>query len=174
MKRFFGVVSCIFVVSLLAGCASISRGPDWTVKGSGAYQSEAGKAFYGVGRASSEIKDKSLRIEAADNRARADIQRIFDTYTSYLMKDYQGQEGGSVERAMKTFSAGHISGIQIIDHYTDIDGMVCSLAKIDLETFKKNIALMKELSDSAREFIQKRADAMFEQLGKEEDKRGSK
>ena len=163
------VVTISVVLSFIIGCAT-TRGPEWTLKGSGAFAKDEGKVFYGVGRASSDIKDKALRFETADNRARADLQRIFDTYTAYLMKDYQGQDGQLIERACKTFAAGHLSGVQIVDHHTDKDGTVHALAKLNLETFKKAMEMAKELSDAAREQIRKRSDAMFEQLEKEEQK----
>lgn len=165
-KFLAGAVVTLFFV----GCATVQKAPEWTIKGGGAFKKDEGKVFYGVGRASAEIKDKSLRIETADNRARADLQRVFDTYTAYLMKDYQGDDGQLIERACKTFSAGHLSGVEIVDHYIDKDGTVYALAKLNLETFKKAMELAKELSDAAREYIRKRADAMFEELEKEEQK----
>ncbi|MFH2070205.1 MAG: hypothetical protein ABIJ11_03175 [Elusimicrobiota bacterium] len=171
MNKLYKLFVGLTLGALLFGCVTTGKGPEWTVKGGGAFTKDKGKVFYGVGRASSEIKDKSLRIEAADNRARADLQRVFDTYTAYLMKDYQGQDGQLIERACKTFAAGHLSGVEIVDHYTDKDGMMNALAKLDLETFRKAMELAKELSDVAREHLRKRSDALFEQLEKEEGKR---
>lgn len=170
MTNLSKLVANVLFLTFVVGCATVQKGPDWTIKGGGAFKKDEGKIFYGVGRASSDIKDKALRIETADNRARADLQRIFDTYTAYLMKDYQGQDGQLIERACKTFAAGHLSGVEIVDHYTDSDGTVHALAKLNLETFKKAMELAKELSDAAREQIRKRSDAMFEQLEKEEQK----
>ena len=170
MFKFSKNLVSICVLGLIIGCATTGKGPDWVTMGSGAYPKDEGKMFYGVGRASSDIKDKALRIETADNRARADLQRIFDTYTSYLMNDYQGQDGQLIERACKTFASGHLSGVQIVDHHTDKDGTVNALAKLDLATFKKSMEMAKDLSDAAREQIRKRSDAMFEQLEKEEQK----
>ncbi|MEW6096621.1 MAG: hypothetical protein AB1567_08860 [bacterium] len=154
------------VVVLFAGCATT---PDWVRKGAGAFK-EKDKVFYGQGMATAKIKDKALRQESADNRARADLQRVFDTYTAYLMKDYAGMDGQLIERACKTFSAGHISGAQIVDRWTERDGTIHSLIKLDLATFKEAMELAKELSDTAREHIQKKADAMFDELQREEEK----
>jgi len=162
------------LATLIVGCATTPKAPDWTIKGGAAFKKEEGKVFYGVGRATAEIKDKALRIESADNRARADLQRIFDTYTAYLMKDYQGDDGQLIERACKTFSAGHLSGAEIVDHYMDTDGTVYSLAKLNLETFKKAMELAKDLSVAAREHLRKRADELFDKLEKEEAKQGIK
>lgn len=130
--------------------------------------------FYGQGMATAQIKDKALRQETADNRARANLQSVFDTYTAYLMKEYAGMDGQLIERACKIFSAGHISGAQIIDRYIERDGTIHSLVKFDMERFKEAMELAKELSDTAREYIQKNADAMFDELQKEEEKHSAK
>lgn len=161
-------IAIALVVVLVIGCASTK--PLWVDKGNAAFEKGKSRIFYGVGRASSEVKDPALRTEAADNRARGDLQRIFDTYTSYLMKDYQGQDGQLIERACKTFSAGNISGAQIVDHYSDDSGTVYSLVKLDMDKFKDEVDLSKELNDAAKEYIRQRSDAMFEQLQKEEEK----
>ena len=172
MKKFSATVAMAAVTALIVGCASV--GPDWTSKGSGAFKKDDGKVFYGVGLASADIKDKALRRETADNRARADIQKVFDTYTSYLMKDYQGQDGQLIDRACKTFAAGHLSGVEIVDRYAEKDGTAYSLAKLNLETFQKAMDMAKDLSDAARAHIQKRSDTMFDNLEKEEQKRDAK
>lgn len=171
MFKSLSVAVVVLCGLFFAGCASI---PKWTTKGAGAFGNTEGKVFYGIGRAGADITDKALRIETADNRARADLQRVFDTYSASLMKDYSGTDGELVERAVKTFSAGHISGAQIVDHYTDADGMEYALLKLDLESFKKAMELAKDLNAQAKEYIRQKSDALFEQLGKEEDKREAK
>lgn len=173
MKNFSKLTITLSIIYFLSSCARgpAVKAPEWVVKGAGAFKKAEGKIFYGVGRAGPEIKDQSLRIETADNRARADLQRIFDTYSATLMKDYAGNDGVMVERAIKTFSAGHLSGVQIVDHYFAPDGTVNSLAELNLETFKKAMELAKELSDAAKEYIRQKADALFEELEKEEAKR---
>ena len=162
----------VWVALLAAGCATMGGAPDWTTKGAGAFKS-SDKMFYGVGRADASIKNESLRVETADNRARADLQRVFDTYSSSLMKDYSGTDGELVERAVKTFSAGHVSGAQIVDRYTDGKRTTFSLVKLDLENFKKAMELAQELNSQAKEYVRKKADALFSELSKEEEKRGA-
>lgn len=163
------VALLVLAVFVIVGCATVK--PMWVDKGSAAFEKGKEKVFYGVGTATTEIKDKALRIETADNRARASLQKIFDTYTAYLMKDYQGQDGVVVERAVKTFAAGNLSGVEITDHFTESDGTVYALAKLDLETFKKAMEMAKEVSATAKEYLQKKADTMFSELEKEEAKR---
>ena len=74
------------VVGLVAGCSSHNEpGPDhpvhgvnpdgtpkWVKRGSGAYDGEAGKAFYGVGVVTG-IQNISLSRQTASNRARGEV-----------------------------------------------------------------------------------------------------
>jgi hypothetical protein len=170
MKRYAILLMAVIVAILFTSCATTPTTPDWVLKGAGAFKEEKERAFYGQGMATAEIKDKALRQEAADNRARADLMRIFDIYTAYLMKDYAGPDGQLIERACKTFSAGYITGAQIIDRFIEPNGTIHSLIKLDLATFKKAMQLSKELSVSARAYIQQKADEIFDELKKEEEK----
>ncbi|MBI4668040.1 MAG: hypothetical protein HY747_02460 [Elusimicrobia bacterium] len=143
---------------LLAACAAtrvskVTGGPEWTMKGSGAFKDAGANVFYGVGVADPTIKSTSLKRDAADNRARADLQKVFNTYTASLMKDYQGTDGQLVEQAIETG-----------------DGTLYALAKLDLEQFKKAMELAKEMDSAAKQYVRQRSDALFEELAKEENK----
>jgi len=158
------------VMCFTAACATTSKvtgGPDWTMRGSGAF-SGGGKAFYGVGLAMPTLKDESLRREAADNRARADLQKIFETYSSGIMKDYSGSDGQLVERVIKTYQNGTRAGVQVVDRYQRRDGTVYSLVKLDLDQFKKYLEAENGISSQTRDYLRNKSDAMFEELAKEE------
>ena len=161
----------VFAVVFVAACATtgkLSNGaPEWTLNGSGAFNGGE-KVFYGVGLAGLSIKDESLRREAADNRARADLQKVFSTYTGSLMKDYSGTDGELVERAIKTYQGGSLSGVEITKRYQRPDGTLYSLAQLDLAQFKKFVELEQSLNSVAKEFLRKKSDAMFDELAKEE------
>lgn len=166
----------VFVVMFTAACASTggrlpNGSPDWTLNGSGAFSDSGEKVFYGVGLAGPSIKDESLRREAADNRARADLQKVFDTYTGSIMKDYSGTDGELVERAIKTRQSGWLSGVQIVSRYQRSDGTVYCLAKLDLDQFKKFVDLEQSISSAAKKFLRERSDALFDELAKEEKPR---
>lgn len=148
----------------LAGCG----GPRWVRKGSTAF-APSDKVFYGVGRADEAIRSPGLRLEAADNRARADLQRYFDTYTGYLMKEYEGEEGQQVDRVIKTFSAGRLGGVRIVDRHERGDE-IYSLAKLDLEEFRRVVRAAPELTEKARKTLIDRAEKLFEQLKDEENR----
>ncbi len=154
--------------------------PEWVMKGSGAFGGEAGKVFYGVGVVSG-IKNHALARSTADNRARAEIAKIFETYTASLMKDYMASttagdmsassEEQHVEQAIKTFSAQTLSGVQIVDHWMHPqDGSIYALARLDLDAFKDSLDKMKELDSKVRDYVRKNAEKAHESLEAEEAK----
>jgi len=130
MKKLFSVL----LLCLFAGCAGsrLKGAPDWALKGAGAFDG-GGRVFYGVGLAPASITDLSLRREAADNRARADIQRVFSSTVEGAMTTYTSNDAERVERVVKTFQSGKISWVQIVDRYIAPDGSVYSLAKLDMD-----------------------------------------
>ena len=168
---------------MLAGCSGSP--PKWVEKGGGYMNEKNSKSFYGVG-AISGVRNEPLAKEAADNRARADLAKIMDTYTAYLMRDYAASttagdftktsEEQNVERALKTFVSANLSGVTVVDRWEKEDKKggvtVYSLAKMDLESFKEQVGQMKELNAQARDYVRKNAEKAFELLQQEEDKRG--
>jgi hypothetical protein len=171
------------VALILTACSST---PKWVDKGGGYMNEKNSKAFYGVG-AVTGIRNEPLAKETADNRARADLAKFVDTYTSYLMRDYaasttagdftKSSEEQNVERALKTFVATNLSGVSVIDRWEKEDKSgktIYSLAKMDLVTFKEQVGQMKELNSAARDFVRKNAEQAFERLQQEEDKRAGR
>ena len=175
-------------LGIMAGCAKKlppeAVAPAWVTKGSAAFNDQGSRVFYGVG-AVSGVKNKPLARTAAENRARAEIGKIFETYTASLMRDYMASTTGGaavtgdsatseeqhIEQAVKTFSATTLSGVIIIDHWVDpSDGTVYALAKLDLDGFKNSLDKAKELSSEVRDFVRKNAEKSFDRLEAEEKK----
>jgi hypothetical protein len=178
----FSVAMCVTALML----ASCSGTPKWVSKGGGYMSEKDRKAFYGVG-AVTGIRNEPLARETADNRARADLAKYVDTYTSYLMRDYaasttagdfkKSAEEQNIERAVKTFVAVHLSGVQVVDRWEkdEKNGKIMySLAKMDLVSFKDNVGQMRELNDAARDFVRKNAERAFDRLQQEEDRRNAR
>lgn len=162
-------IAAASVLVFLAACATtgkIAQEPGWVMRGSGALN-EAGKAFYGVGLAAASIGDESLRRETADNRARADLQKTFKVFVSGLSKDYSSTEGQLVERAIRTYQNGALSGVVIQDRYLRNDGSYFALAKLDLENFKAFLAAAPGLDADLRESLREKSEALFAELAKE-------
>jgi hypothetical protein len=174
---------------LLAGCGGKKRQipkpeltkppvPAWVVKGSGAFEGEIGKAFYGVGSAWG-IQNPSLLRSTADNRARAEVARVFKTYTAALMKDYaastmagnpdETSEEQHVEQTIKTFTKAELAGVQIVDHWKDPETEeYFSLARMDLSAFEDYLKRGSQLSEAVRQRVVERAEKAFKDLAEEE------
>jgi hypothetical protein len=155
--------------------------PEWVNRGSGAFGGDE-KIFYGVGLASG-IRNHSLARSTADNRARAEISKVFEIYSASLMKDYsasvtagnfeKSSEEQMVEQAIKTFSATTLNGVEIVDHWIHpTDGTMYALAKLDIAGFTEQINNAKELNSKVREMVQKSAEKAFNDLEAEEAKQG--
>jgi hypothetical protein len=171
-------------IILLIGLVACGGTPKWVTQGSGALNNKDEKAFYGVGSIIG-IKNEPLAWDAAENRARAEIAKNFQTYTAYLMKDYaasttandftKSAEEQNVERAIKTFSAVTLNGVRPVERYKDEDsGTYYVLAKLDLKDVKNKLEESKELNAEVRDFVRKNADRLFDKLEKEETKQAPK
>jgi hypothetical protein len=171
------------VLVLVVGLAACGGPPTWVKKGSGAYNDKSDKSFYGVGSVVG-VRNEPLAWDTAENRARAEIAKTFETYTAYLMRDYaasttagdfsRNSEEQNVERAIKTFSAVTLNGVKPIDRYKDDKtGTYYVLTKLSLEDMKNNLDQAKELNSQVRDYVRKNADRLFERLEKEEEKRAT-
>lgn len=154
--------------------------PEWVNKGSGAFGGSK-RVFYGVGSASG-IRNHSLARSTADNRARAELSKLFETYSASLMKDYQASttagdfsatsEEQSVEQAIKTFSSTTLNGVEIVDHWIHpTDGTIYSLARLDMAAFLEQVERSQELNARVKEAVKKSAEKSFADLEEEEAKR---
>ncbi len=169
-------------LAFVIGLTACGGPPTWVKKGSGAFNEKDTKAFYGVGSVIG-VRNEPLAWDTAENRARAEIAKTFETYTGYLMRDYSASttagdftrntEEQNVERAIKTVTTATLSGVRPIERYKDEKtGTYYVLAKLSLEDMKNNLDQMKELNAQVRDFVRKNADRLFERLEKEEEKRG--
>ena len=179
---------CVLVATgivFFVGCASQEAiapgGPAWVNKGSGAFDVEKGKVFYGVGVASG-IRNRALQISTADNRAWAEIAKILETYVAVLAKDHMASttagdmkassEEQHVEQALKTFSKATLHGARIIDHWRDpADGSLFSLCELDLFAFKDTLNEYKELDAKVRDYVRENAEKLHGQLEEMEQKK---
>ena len=177
------------LIFLLGACASIPQipeepkalseydAPSWTLIGGGAFTDDRGKAFYGVGSATG-IKNYSLQRQVADDRARADLAKVFEYYVEALTKDYQAHttagsfaestEEQNSEAALKVVVSQTLRGVVIVDHFEVPERReFLSLARLDYDAFKRNVEqaeAFQELPPQVREDIKERADALHEEM----------
>ena len=144
------------------------------MKGSGAFDAEKGKVFYGVGVASG-INNKALLRQTADNRARAEIAKTLETYVASLSKDYmasttagdmsKSSEEQHVESALKTFSKSTLRGAMIVDRWMDpADGSMYALCELDLVAFTEALDEYQELDAKIRDYVRDNAERMHDEL----------
>ncbi len=178
VTRWAGAGIAVLLVLTMAACGGP---PKWVQKGSGVYNEKDSKAFYGVGSVVG-VRNEPLAWDTAENRARAEIAKTFETYTGYLMRDYaasttagdftRNTEEQNVERAVKTVTTATLSGVRPIERYKDEKtNTYYVLTKLSLEDMKNNLEQARELNAQVRDFVRKNADKMFDRLEKEEDKR---
>ena len=150
------------------------QAPDWVVKGSGGFfVDESERAFYGVGSIN-DLSREDLARMSAENRARAEIQKVFGIYSASLMKDYTrsitaGDMSASDEQqfigsASKTLGSVTLSDTAITDYWSDPDGTVYALAKLELVAVKDRFSKEIELSASLRHYLQENAARAFREL----------
>ncbi len=169
---------CLVVGLLLAGCGGA---PDWVVEGSGALNRDDSKAIYGVGTVE-KVPLESVAWEIAENRARAEVAKSFETYTAYLMRDYVATTAATetsgvsaeqdVQRAIKTFTAVTLNGVRPIERYKDEEkNMYYVLAKLSFKDMQEALAQAKELDNEVKDFVKKNGERIFDRLEQEEAKR---
>jgi len=189
MSRVNRVVACVLTL-FAASCGGKSEtdakpvannGPAWVDGGSGAFKGDGtAHVLHGVG-SSSGIRNAALARTTADNRARAEIAKIFEVYSASLMKDYmasttagdmsKSSEEQHVEQAIKTFSATTLRGVEIIDHWIAPDGTWYALAQLDMADVNKGLDDAKDLNAKVKAYVRQNADRVMGDLEKEEGKR---
>ena len=131
---------------VVGGCGGA---PDWVVEGSGAMNADDSKSIYGVGSVVG-VKNEPLAWEAAENRARAELARSFQTYTAYLMRDYaasttaldfsKSSEEQDIQRAVKTITNVTLHGVRPIDRYKDEEkGAYYVLTKLSFCRYARSV-----------------------------------
>ena len=151
--------------------------PKWVNRGSGAYEGKYGKCFYGVGILAG-VKNPGLARQAVDNRARAEIAKMFDLYIAAMMKDYQrsttagdfknSAEEQDIVSAQKTITEVTLRGVEVRDHWVDPnDGTMYALALLDVEGIMKSLERAKELNASVRDYVRANARRAFNDLDRE-------
>ncbi|MCC6748975.1 MAG: LPP20 family lipoprotein [Deltaproteobacteria bacterium] len=158
--------------------------PRWVRRGSGAYDGDNGKAFYGVGIVRG-IQNPSLSRQTASNRARGEVATLFDAYIAKMMKDYQrstatgdlrnSAEEQDVVSAQKTITEVTLRGVEVRDTWTDPQtGDLYALAVLDLNGVMKGIQDANQLNGQVRDYVRNNARRAFGELDDELRKRSNR
>jgi len=187
MKRILIAPVLLAALAVTFGCAHrraspiATNAPDWVNKGSGVMKdAQGGAVFYGVGIAQG-IRNRALQVTAADDRGRAEIAKIMDSYVVVLTKDYmasvtagdmsKSSEEQMVSQTMKNFAKFTLHGSMAVDHWKDpTDGTLFSLVKLDMASVQKSLNESKELDSKMRDYVKANAEKAFDELATEEAK----
>jgi len=168
----------------LAACSSqtrldsnlgVSGAPDWVNQGTAYVANDSGRLFHGVGSAGA-VGDPSLQRSVADDRARAELARIFSNYLDVASADYQSaarsgkdtQADESVSRQIKSVSQLNLSGARIVARWQDRKtNTLWSIAEIDMKQFKETLAAAREMNGDAKRYLAEQGENVFDRISKE-------
>jgi len=97
--------------------AAKTAAPAWLEKSS--WHDKEADVLFGVGMVSG-IKNASLALSTAENRARAEIAKLLQTTVQ--------QEKNETGSTTRTFTAVTLSGVRLVDWYQTKDGTLAALA----------------------------------------------
>ncbi|HEX7043027.1 MAG TPA: hypothetical protein VF203_00295 [Burkholderiales bacterium] len=175
---------CVIAAFALAGCAGrtqlesdlgIKGAPDWVNKGTAYVKDRDGRLFHGVGSAG-PMGDPALQRATADERARAELARIFSSYLDVVSRDYQAasRAGGevaneeAVSRQIKNVSQVNLAGARIVARWLDKrTNTVYSIAELDTTQVKATVATARDMNEDVREFVRTNADNIFDRIAGE-------
>jgi hypothetical protein len=144
-------------------------GPEWVTRGSGAFTSEKGRVFYGVGIASG-IRNAAMRRATADARARTEIATQLDAYIARLNR--MGTASGSGSSAsgddLKTYLTSRET---IVDHWVDNDGSEWALAQLELDKAKSELDRAPDVGAQVKQAVRTNGDKAFDELNAEDGRK---
>ena len=127
------------------------------------------RVFYGVGKAKG-IKNEALLKATADNRARADIFKIIDRYSSIFAKDYiTAMKNRKRPASFKatTFRSTLLLRAKIVDRWRDQkDGTQFSLCEFDLSAFNNALEEYNDLDQRVKDYFRKNSERLHHRLEK--------
>lgn len=168
----------------LAACAGQARlesdlgvkgAPDWVNKGTSYVNDKDGRLFHGVGSAS-PMGDVTLQRATADDRARAELARIFSSYLDVVSSDYQSaaRSGDSkvseeaVSRQIRNLSKVNLTGAKVIARWQDKKtSIVYAIAELDMKQVKSTVATAQDMNEDVRRYLENNADNIFDRVTKE-------
>lgn len=155
--------------------------PPWAAEGTGVYSGDTGRVLRSVGMITG-VRNRSLAIQGAGQKARTEMARYFKTFVTDLMKIYQrsttagdmsaSSEEQDIMNATKTFTEMELNGVSIVKTFCDRENPpTCyALAEMRFDDFKNFAAQQQELSAKVRDFVRDNADRAFDEMNAESEK----
>ena len=161
---------------LMVACASTTTESrsrtSWYEKSSGAYDTEQGKVFFGIG-AADQLKNRSLQRVNADNRARHEMGRVLEQYSKALaVTATQTGEPGlktmpevQVEAALHSLVRQAMRFAIVSDHWVNPEsGQMMALCTLDLEQYKAALSEHQTLDPRLRSAMHGYVDMLHARL----------
>lgn len=154
---------------------AVRGAPDWVNKGTAYVNDRGGRLFHGVGSAG-PMGDSSLQRAAADDRARAEVARIFSSYLDVVSRDYQaasrsGERAAgeqAVSRQIKNLTQVNLAGAKIVARWLDKRSRtVYAIAELDIRQVKETVGAAREMNEDVRGYVAAHADNVFDRVAKE-------
>ncbi len=168
-------------VFLIAGCSSKNRvesdlhiedAPDWVNEGTQMLNDDDGRLFHGIGSAP-PMGDLSLQKTTADDRARAELARVFSSYLKVVSNDYSASAGAgdaqlseqAVTRQIDSLTRINLTGVKIIGRWRDENtGSIWSLAELDIKQMNRTLDKATQMSPGLIDFLASEGDSIFDRM----------
>src|SRR5215472_12481814 len=137
---FAGLLSACSSNPQLEGNLGIKDAPDWVNKGTQVLNDKGGRVIHGVGMAPA-MNDFSLQQSTADDRARAEVARVLNSFMHVVSQDYSASAGTgqdqqaeqSMSRQIQAITDQNVSGARILTHWPNPkDNSLWAVAQLDL------------------------------------------
>jgi hypothetical protein len=168
MKKVF----CLALTTLAAcgGAKPVPGGgpsdstPQWVRQGTGAFNTEGGKRFQGVGVATG-MRDPKTRRQASDAKAKEQLAQTMDALYQQLTRMSESTKENLADEITAIGKRANIQAAEVRDHWVTADGTESSLDVLELAVFKQ--ALQKvDGDDKVKREMANNADRAFDQLSK--------
>lgn len=175
------MMSVAVIAVLLVACSGKTRvesdlqiegAPDWVNEGTQVLKTRDGRLFHGVGLAPS-MGDRSLQTSTADNRARAELARVLNSYMEVVSRDYAGVAGGGEDAALQTAVSRQIdnitrinlAGSRIIARWRDAGtDSIYSLAELDMDQVEDTVNGVQDMQEGLQDFILQHGENIFDRM----------
>lgn len=170
----------LLMAGLMAACGSaplkgdlgIKGAPDWVNLGTQVVDDKSGKVIHGVGMAPA-MPDLSLQMSTADDRARAEVARVLNSFMHVVSQDYSAAAGSgqnqsvdqSMSREIQSITDQNLSGVRILTHWPNQkDGTMWAIAELNLAQVKDSVANSKDMNAGFRDYFSAHADNIFDSI----------
>lgn len=152
------------------GCAVSMKAPArtgmWHQQATGAYDTDAGKVFYGIGKAA-PLQNRTLQRVNADNQARLEMARLLERYSNALARKSAtaATPQASLGPSLKALVHKAMQRAMVTDHWADPgQGRFFSLCRLDLTDFEAVLTSHQELQSDLRAAMKANLEMVHRQL----------